>query len=82
MIPEDEEEMALTLNGKKRKIKKDDFIIAMKSSGLDDKVINNIFRKFLKVEEKWFEFIDISFLPVEMKKKYKELIKENLRKLL
>ena len=82
VIPEDEEEMALTLNGKKRKIKKDDFIIAMKSSGLDDKVINNIFKRFLKVEEKWFEFVDISFIPVEMKKTYKELIKVNLRKLL
>ena len=82
VIPEDEEEMALTLNGKKRKIKKDDFIIAMKSSGLDDKVINNIFKKFLKVEEKWNDFIDISFIPIEMKKTYKELIKENLRKLL
>ncbi|MCH5238578.1 MAG: HipA domain-containing protein, partial [Muribaculaceae bacterium] len=68
VIPEDEEEMALTLNGKKRKIKKDDFIIAMKSSGLDDKVINNIFKRFLKVEEKWLEFVDISFIPVEMKK--------------
>ena len=82
VIPEDEEELALTLNGKKRKIKKDDFIIAMKSSGLDDKVINNIFKRFLKVEEKWLEFVNISFLPVEMKKKYKELIKENLRKLI
>ena len=67
---------------KNEKLKTDDFIIAMKSSGLDDKVINNIFKKFLKVEEKWLEFIDISFIPVEMKKTYKELIKENLRKLL
>ena len=82
VLPEDKEEIALTLNGKKRKIKKDDFIIAMKSSGLDDKVINNIFKKFMKVKEKWFEFIDISFIPDEMKKTYKELIKENLRKLL
>ena len=82
VIPDDEEEMALTLNGKKRKIKKEDFIVAMKSSGLDDKVINNIFKRFLNVEEKWFNFIDISFIPIEMKKTYKELIKVNLRKLL
>ena len=78
VIPEDKDELALTLNGKKRKIKKDDFIIAMKTSGLDDKVIKNIFQKFLKIEEKWFDFIDISFLPLEMKNTYKGLIKENL----
>ena len=82
VIPEDKEEVALTLNGKKGKIKKNDFIVAMKSSGLEDKIIENIFRKFVNVEEKWFEFIDISFIPVEMKNKYKVLIKENLRKLL
>lgn len=82
VIPEDEEEMALTLNGKKRKIKKDDFIVAMKSSGLEDKIIENIFKKFLKVEENWCAFIDISFIPVGMKNRYKVLIKENLSKLL
>ena len=82
VLPEDEEEMALTLNGKKRKIKKEDFIVAMKSSGLEDKIIENIFRKFLNVKKKWFNLIDISFIPVEMKNTYKVLIKENLRKLL
>ena len=81
VIPEDEEEMALTLNGKKRKIKKEDFIVAMKSSGLEDKIVENIFRKFLNVEEKWFNFIDRSFIPEDMKTSYKEQIREKLMKL-
>jgi len=38
--------MALALNGKKRKIKKTDFIASMQSSGLDEKVIENKFRKW------------------------------------
>lgn len=78
-MPEDTEELALTLNGKKRKIKKTDFIVSMQASGLEDKIIENIFRKFLKVQSKWIEFIDLSFLSNEMKEAYKTLITERLR---
>ena len=78
VMPEDTEELALTLNGKKRKIKKVDFIVSMQASGLEDKVINNIFAKFTKAKEKWFEFIDLSFLPDEMKESFKAIIAEKL----
>lgn len=78
VMPEDTEELALNLNGKKRKLKKEDFQKAMYVSGLDEKVINNIFNKFVKAEPKWREFIDISFLPMEMQKKYKELISNKM----
>ncbi len=78
VMPEDTEELALTLNGKKRKIKATDFIEVMRASGLEEKVITNLFNKFLKVQDKWMEFIDISFLPDDMKSKYKSLIAEKL----
>ena len=78
VMPEDNEELALTLNGKKRKIKKADFHSAMRASGLEDKIIENIFHKFLKARSKWMSFIDTSFLPDEMKMRYKDLIAERL----
>ena len=78
VMPEDTEELALTLNGKKRKIKKADFVASMQASGLEEKVIGNIFNKFVKVKEKWFEFIDLSFLPDEMKEVFKAIIAEKL----
>lgn len=78
VMPEDTEELALTLNGKKRKIKRLDFKIAMSSSGLEEKVIDNLFAKFMKVADKWFKFIDISFLPEEMKEQYKLIIQKKL----
>ena len=78
VMPEDTEELALTLNGKKRKIKTTDFIEVMRASGLEEKVITNLFNKFLKVQDKWMEFIDISFLPDDMKDSYKNLIAKNL----
>lgn len=81
VMPEDTEELALNVNGKKRKIKKSDFIQGMKTSGLNDKIINNIFKKFIRVENKWLDFIDLSFLPKEMNEQYKEIIKYNMSKL-
>ena len=78
VMPEDIEELALTLNGKKRKIRKSDFEISMRASELEEKVIGNIFNKFLKVKDKWFDFIDISFLPEEMKIAYKDIITNRL----
>jgi serine/threonine-protein kinase HipA len=68
--------LPLTLNGKKRKIKKKDFVTSMQASGLEDKVINNIFAKFTKVKDRWFAFIDLSFLPDEMKEAFKVIIAE------
>ena len=79
VMPEDTEELALALNGKKRKLKKPDFITAMQASGLEEKVIENIFRKFLKVKDKWFAFIELSFLPDDMKERYKGIIDEKLK---
>ena len=81
VFPEDEEELALTLDGRKKHINKQNFVRAMASSGLGDKVIENIFRKFLDAAPRWYDFIDISFLPAELKEKYKEEIEANLVKL-
>jgi len=79
VMPEDTEELALALNGKKRKIKKPDFITAMQASGLEEKVVENIFRKFLKMKDKWFDFINLSFLADDMKERYKCIIDEKLK---
>ena len=74
VVPEDNEELALTLNGKKSKLKRSDFENSMQQSGLDEKVIKNIFLKFEKVLLEWERFINISFLSKETKEKYIELI--------
>ena len=81
VMPEDTEELALNLNGKKKKLKKEDFIKAFKASELEDKIIENIFGKFEKVLPKWLVFIDNSFLPNDMKEVYKNIITEKLNRL-
>lgn len=79
--PADKEDMALTLNGKKKKIKRSDFEIAFATLKLDAKQQKNIFNKMEKLVPKWEEMIDISFLNEEWKKMYKSLIKERFDRL-
>ena len=73
-MPEDNEELALTLNGKKRKLRRDDFIKSITSSGVDAKVIDNMARRFGRALPQWFWLIDRSFLPEDMRRAYKSLI--------
>lgn len=73
-MPEDNEELALTLNGKKRKLRRDDFIKSITSSGVDAKVIDNMARRFGRALPQWFWLIDRSFLPEDMRRAYKGLI--------
>lgn len=74
VMPGDDEELALTLNGKKKKIKREDFEKAMRDSGMDEKAISNLFNKFEKALPKWFSIIEESFLPIEQQTQYRELI--------
>lgn len=79
--PADNEELALTLNGKKRKLRKSDFISAMTGSGLEEKQIENIFNKLLESVPKWNDFIDLSFMSTDYKCQYKELISDRVNKI-
>ena len=81
VMPSDKEELALTLNAKKKKIKAQDFVSAMTDSGLDGKVIQNMFQRFRSAEEKWYDWIENSFLPQEMKTGYTMMIKERMSRL-
>ena len=82
VIPQDSEELALTLNGKKRKLKKVDFDSLLKTMKVDDKAIENVYDKFRKVIPEWLLFIDSSFLPDEMKEQYKTLIQEKCKNII
>ena len=72
VMPEDDEELALTLNGKKKKIKRADFEKAMLDSGMDEKAIGKLFKKFTKTLPKWYALIEESFLPKDMIVAYRE----------
>lgn len=80
-MPQDDEELALTLNGKKKRIKREDFEKAMRDSGLEDKVIANLFKRFSNAIPKWHELITESFLPHNLQDDYHAKIDAMARKL-
>lgn len=81
-MPEDDEELALTLNGKKKRIKREDFEKAMRDSGMDEKAIINLFNRFLKAVPKWHGLIEDSFLPPDLQEAYHDKIDAMARKIL
>lgn len=78
VMPSDTEELALTLNGKKRKLTRTDFEKAMLGSGMNEKVVSNIFRKFERTYPAWEGTIRSSFLPAEMQDRYWCLVQERI----
>lgn len=78
VMPEDTEEMALSLNGFKKKLLVYDFREAMYSTGITEVVTNRILSDFSKFRDKWFACIDSSFISDDQKQSYKALIDSRL----
>lgn len=76
LIPEDQEDLALNLNGKKRKLKRKDFNEAMSKAQIPEKAIENLWNRIEKGMQNWPQLINNSFLSDELKRLLLELIKE------
>jgi len=80
-MPADKDEIALTINGRKRKLGKSDFDILAKSLQISERSIRNSYEKFSNKLNQVNEMIDYSFLPNKLKKEYKKVIADNIEKL-
>ena len=78
IIPEDTEELALTLKGKKRKFKREEFVSFGEGIGLAEKVCENMIRKIISLEPKYNVLIDESYLPENMKENLCQLIRQRV----
>ncbi len=72
--PEDQEELALNLNGKKKRLKKSDFDAAFVTMGLEAKQQANIFAKMKAAKPAWIEMVNASFLSPDFKIQYIDLL--------
>jgi serine/threonine-protein kinase HipA len=79
--PTDTEELALTLNGKKSRISRKDFVEAAKRSGVSEKILDGLIANFKQCIPLWENKIDESFLSDEMKNGYKDLIANRMDKI-
>ncbi|MEZ7498659.1 HipA domain-containing protein [Flavobacterium sp. Arc3] len=79
-IKNPEEEIALTLRGKKSNLKAADFVdyYAKERLQLNEKTIAAILLQMKKATPKWKELLEISFLTDEMKEKYLELLESRV----
>ena len=73
---DDPEEMALTLNGRKRKITRADFEKFAHNLGLGEKQLQNIFKRFAKALPGIKPVIDTPFFPHDKKEEFIALIIE------
>lgn len=73
IFPDDAEKLALTLNGRKRRITKSDIDTFAKSLSLPEKAVSNIYAKFAGAREKVEGVIQSSFLPEDWKQRYLEI---------
>ena len=81
VMPEDTEETALPLNGKKRNLTKKDFLTFAEGLGINPAASKKIMEKYLKLEEMAIGEIDKSFMPDDMKESMAKLMQERFEKL-
>ena len=79
--PNDDEELALTLNGRKKKLQREDFIRSAATLGIENVIVERLINKYIKLLPKFETVIQNSFLSAELKKKYGNLLKERLARL-
>jgi serine/threonine-protein kinase HipA len=79
--PGDSDELALTLEGKKKKLKREHFETFGKRLGLNDKQIQGVFKRFHANHQLAIDWIDASFLSPDFKTSYKELLAERYSRL-
>jgi serine/threonine-protein kinase HipA len=79
--PDDEEELALTLVGKKKKLKREHFELLGSGLGLTDKQIVSAFKRMEKNKPKAMDLINQSFLSDKMKNAYKDVLERRYNQL-
>jgi serine/threonine-protein kinase HipA len=81
LFPEDTEELALTLVGKKKKLMREHFEQLGVGLGLTPKQIKGTFNRMIKNKLKALDWIDRSFLSSDMKTAYREVLIGRYRQL-
>ena len=74
LMPEDKEQMALTVNGKKRNIRKKDFLILAENLGITKKVAERLISQLLKMEQKIIKEVNQSYILRQMQEELISLI--------
>jgi len=81
LMESDTEELALNLNGKKRKLKYQDFLAAYETCGLNKKVLDNTLELFKYCKPVMLEVLKKSFVSNKMRIEYEKLMNSRYKQL-
>lgn len=81
LLPEDPDETALTLRGKRSRFRRSDFELFAESCNVDAKAAQQIIRSVCQKEKQFLSMIQESWLSEEMKRDFKELLEERVLRL-
>lgn len=73
-MPNDRDELALTLHGKTRNLTRNDFEAAFADFRIPARAVRNIFEKFEAAVPAWKDFVEISFLSGQARERCAEII--------
>lgn len=74
ILPEDSEQFALTMNGKKRNIRKKDFFVFAENAGLPAAAAEKIISDVVSLEDTYVSMCEESYLPNKLKLTLSDLI--------
>lgn len=76
VLPEDNEQMALTMNGKKSRFKRKDFMIFAEKCGVAESEAEKIIEDLCSLKQDFMQACDESYLSDDLKEQTKKLISE------
>lgn len=80
VIKNDDEQLCLTVNGRKNHLTKRDFNALALNLGLTEKQTTNLYTSLLKKERKLIDWVEQSFIPAEQKLQLKALLIDRIAK--
>ena len=81
LMPADKEQVALSLNGKKRNIKRKDFLCLAKNMNISEKTAVGLIKQILKYQADFMNIVDCSYVSEKIKEDMKRLIDERVNAL-
>ena len=74
IMPEDKEQFALPMNGKKTNIRRKDFLVFADGCGITKSSAEKMIKRLISMTSEFIKMCDDSFIPKDMKESLKELI--------
>ena len=79
VMPEDKEQFALAMNGKKTNLRQKDFLIFADECGIPRSSAEKMIKKIISLKLKFTTMCNESLLPVDMKERLNSLIVERAK---